>query len=170
MQQCLLVGEECLGQSEAARLFDEVIEHAPAGIAVPAWHGVADHLVHAGAIHEGGGHAIGTVDVAHQAVADRQIDLGIVGPHGEPCSAGVEAEELAVFALECAVAIAIADLPIAFGGMARSDEQISVIGVERIDEGLGGIDGPLRFLRRFAGLLTNHLARIELAIPDALIA
>ena len=68
-----------------------------------------------------------------------------------------------------AVAIAIADLPIAFGSVARSDEQIGMIGVKRIDEGLGGIDGPLRFLRCLAGLLADHFAGIEFAIPDAFV-
>ena len=77
VDQRVLVGEERLGQRVAAGLFDEVIEHAPAHVTEPGRLRIAEHLLHPHIVHPGQGYGVGSIDVAHEAVADRQIDLGI---------------------------------------------------------------------------------------------
>ena len=109
MDQGLLVGEESLGQGEPARLLDEIVEHAPAAIAVPCRHRVADHLADTCAVEEGQGHGVRSVDVSHQAVADRQVDLGVLGSDRVALPLGVEAEKLTALAAELAVADGCSD-------------------------------------------------------------
>ena len=54
----VVVGQPCFGQREAAGLFEEVIQHAPAGISKPSIDGVADRLTDAGRTDPGKHHAI----------------------------------------------------------------------------------------------------------------
>ncbi len=97
--------------------------------------------MHAGAVHPSQGHTVAAVDVPHQAVADRQVDLGIRRADGKPLALGVQSEQLPVGAAERAIAVAVADLPIPLGGVAGGDEQVGLVVVERFHQRFGGVGG-----------------------------
>ena len=66
-----MVGQPGLGDAEPSGLLEVIVEHAPAGVAEPGGHDIADHRPHAGGGHVGEGHAVGLArHVAHEAVAD----------------------------------------------------------------------------------------------------
>jgi hypothetical protein len=78
--------------------------------------------------------------------------------------------KLAALAAEYPIAIAITNLPIMLGGMARGDEQIRVVLVQGIDEVLRGIDLPRERLWFFTLFFADRFGRVKFAIPDAFVA
>ncbi|MFM1941179.1 MAG: hypothetical protein RI897_161 [Verrucomicrobiota bacterium] len=167
MHEGVVVGEERFGERVSAGLLHEVIEDTPAHVSVPGRLDVAGHLAYPGAIHPGGGHAIGLVDVAHEAVADGEVDFGVGGLDGVLGAVGIESVELSLVMFEVAVLVAESDLPVVFCGVAGGDEEVGLVGVERFDEGLGGIGGSVELGWMFSGLLFDHLVAVEFAEPEA---
>ena len=95
-----------------------------------------------------------------------QIDLGVLRVDRESLTTRVDPDELSLFRAELAVAIAKANLPVAFRRVSRCDEQLCVVFIQRIHERLGSVTRTFLRFRRLAGQFANHLASIEFAIPD----
>ncbi len=122
VHECVVICEEGLGERVAAGLFHEVVEDPPAHVSVPGGLDVAGHLADAGAVHPGGCHTIGLVDMAHEAVADGEVDLGVGGLDGMLVALSIESVELSLIVFEVAVFVAEADLPVVFCGVTGGNE------------------------------------------------
>ena len=72
-----MIGEEGFGEGIATRLFNEIVQATPSHVTVPSDFDVTHHLMDSGALEKGGRHRVRTIKVSHQAVADRQVHLGI---------------------------------------------------------------------------------------------
>jgi len=82
---------------------------------------------------------------------------------------GVEAEQFSVLVFEEAVFVAEADLPIVFGSMAGGDEQVGVVGVQRVYQRFRSIVGSFEFGGVAAAFLADHSIAFEFTEPHPLV-
>ena len=158
-----------LVEIEASGLLQEIIEDPPAGVPEPGGLDIADHLPDAPGGHPGQGHAVAAGDIANEAIADGQVDLGV--GRGQRVHRAIErlAEDHAVLVAEGAVAVAVARLPIVLGGMTRGDEKVGTAFVQLGDDGGGGILRPGDFAGNSAEGLLPGLTGLELRKPIPLL-
>ena len=161
----VVVGMKGLAERVPPRLLDKIVEHAPAGIAKPGRHRVADHLPDTGAVHERQSEGIGAVDVAGEAIPHRQPDLRIGRLDRDLPPGSVDAPQLAGAGMKRAVAVAKADLPIALRGVAAGDQQIGLAVGEPGRQRRGRVVGPLHLAGLAAGGLADHPVARQLAKP-----